>query len=208
MLDHDVLAFTAIAALVTITPGADTFLVIRNVLRGGRHAGLTTTLGICCGLFVHATLSAVGLSLVLLHSATLYVALKWAGALYLAWLGVRSLRDAFRGGEVATPAPHGFRLRSPFVEGLANNVLNPKVAVFYLAFLPQFVGPDDPVLAKSLLLAAIHFVEGIAWLSGLACVVDRGRALVASTRARRALEGIAGAVLLGFGLRLATDNSR
>ena len=208
MLDQNVLAFTAIAALVTITPGADTFLVIRNVLRGGRRAGFTTTVGICCGLFVHATLSAVGLSLILLHSATLYTAMKWAGALYLAWLGVRSPRDAFRGGDVAVPSPSGLHLRAPWVEGIANNLLNPKVAVFYLAFLPQFVGPDDAVLAKSLLLAAIHFVEGIVWLCALAFTVERGRALMASTRARRTLEGVAGAVLLGFGLRLATDNSR
>ena len=208
MLDQNVLAFTAIAALVTITPGADTFLVIRNVLAGGRRAGIATTLGICCGLFVHATLSAVGLSLVLLHSATLYTAVKWAGALYLAWLGIRSLRDAFRGGDVAAPAARGFHLRAPWVEGFANNLLNPKVAVFYLAFLPQFVAPHDPVLAKSLLLAAIHFGEGIVWLCALAFAVERGRALMASTRARRTLEGVAGAVLLGFGVRLATDNSR
>ena len=208
MLDHNVLAFTAIAALVTITPGADTFLVIRNVLRGGRRAGIATTLGICSGLFVHATLSAVGLSLILLHSATLYTAMKWAGALYLAWLGVRSLRDAFRGGETVVPPPAGFHVRAPSVEGFANNLLNPKVAVFYLAFLPQFVGPHDPVLAKSLLLASIHFVEGIVWLCVVACVVDRGRAFMASPRARRTLEGVAGAVLLSFGLRLATDNSR
>src|SRR2546429_9613562 len=98
MLDHRVLVFTGVAALLTITPGADTFLVLRNVLRGGRAAGVVTTLGICCGLFVHATLSALGLSLVLMHSANAYLALKWAGALYLMWLGFGSLRDAVRGG--------------------------------------------------------------------------------------------------------------
>src|SRR2546428_10880327 len=98
MLDHQVLVFTGIAALLTITPGADTFLVIRNVLRGGCQAGVVTTLGICCGLFVHATLSALGLSIVLMHSANAYLALKWAGAVYLMWLGLGAVRDAIRGG--------------------------------------------------------------------------------------------------------------
>ena len=221
MLDHQVLVFTGIAALLTITPGADTFLVIRNVLRGGRQAGVVTTLGICCGLFVHAVLSALGLSLVLMHSANAYLALKWAGALYLMWLGLQSIRDAIgRGGgawagrrSAKTDSGRGerlaaFRLRYPFLEGMANNVLNPKVAVFYLAFLPQFIGPGDPALAKSLLLAGIHFVQGIVWLVGLAFLFDRGRVVLASARARRALETVSGMVLLGFGVRLAFEDRR
>jgi threonine/homoserine/homoserine lactone efflux protein len=219
MLDHQVLVFTGIAALLTITPGADTFLVIRNVLRGGRQAGVVTTLGICCGLFVHAALSA--LALVLMHSANAYLALKWAGALYLMWLGLQSIRDAIRGGDGAwagrrsakTDSGRGerlaaFRLRYPFLEGMANNVLNPKVAVFYLAFLPQFIGPGDPALAKSLLLAGIHFVQGIVWLVGLAVLFDRGRVVLASARVRRALETVSGMVLLGFGVRLAFEDRR
>ena len=221
MLDHQVLVFTGIAALLTITPGADTFLVIRNVLRGGRQAGVVTTLGICCGLFVHAALSALGLSLVLMHSANAYLALKWAGALYLMWLGLQSIRDAIRGGDGAWPRRRSaetdsgrgerlaaFRLRYPFLEGMANNVLNPKVTVFYLAFLPQFIGRGDPALAKSLLLAGIHFVQGIVWLVGLAFLFDRGRVVLASARARRALEAVSGTVLLGFGVRLAFEDRR
>ena len=157
MLDHRVLVFTGVAALLTVTPGADTFLVLRNVLRGGRTAGVVTTLGICCGLFVHATLSALGLSIVLMQSANAYLALKWAGALYLMWLGLGSIRDAIRGGDggwspiepATNDAPRGergdpFRLRDPFLEGLANNVLNPKVAVFYLGLPPAVHRPRRP----------------------------------------------------------------
>jgi len=219
MLDHRVLVFTGVAALLTVTPGADTFLVLRNVLRGGRTAGVVTTLGICCGLFVHATLSALGLSIVLMQSANAYLALKWAGALYLMWLGLGSIRDAIRGGDggwsplepTTRNAPRGergdpIRLRDPFLEGLANNVLNPKVAVFYLAFLPQFIGPGDPALAKSLVLAGIHFVLGIVWLVGLAFLFDRGRGVLASARARRGLHAVSGTVLVGFGVRLAFED--
>ena len=86
--------------------------------------------------------------------------------------------------------------------------MNPKVAVFYLAFLPQFIGPGDPALAKSLLLAGIHFVQGIVWLVGLAFLFDRGRVVLASARARRALEAISGTVLFGFGVRLAFEDRR
>src|SRR5437667_10615849 len=96
MLDHQVLVFIGIAALLTITPGADTFLVIKNVLRGWRQAGVVTTLGIRFALFVHAILSALGLSIVLMHSANAYLALKWAGALYLTWLWFGSPRGAIR----------------------------------------------------------------------------------------------------------------
>src|SRR5207245_10998775 len=180
-----------------------------------------TTLGICSGLCVHATRSALELSIVLLQSAKADLGLKCAGAVYVLWLGLGSIRDAIRGGgegwswsepaETGSPRSEGvaaFRLRYPFVEGMANNVLNPKVAVFYLAFLPQFIGPGDPALAKSLLLAGIHFVQGILWLVGLAFLFDRGRVVLASARARRALEAISGTVLLGFGVRLAFEDRR
>src|SRR5947199_9216283 len=94
MLDHQVLVFTGIAALLTITPGADTFLVIKNVLRGGRQAGGVTTLGICCALFVHAILSALGLSIVLMHSGTAYLALKCSGLAFLSDRGRAALAAA------------------------------------------------------------------------------------------------------------------
>jgi threonine/homoserine/homoserine lactone efflux protein len=97
IIDHQIIAFAGIAALLTMTPGQDTVLVIRNVMAQGQRAGLLTTFGICCGLFVHATLSAVGLSLILLKSATAFEVVKLLGAAYLIWLGAQSLRQALRG---------------------------------------------------------------------------------------------------------------
>src|SRR5829696_2522565 len=143
MIDSQVIAFAGIAALLTVTPGADTMLVIRSVMARGQRAGLMTTLGICCGLLVHGVLSGLGVSLILLRSAMLFEAVKLVGAGYLIHLGAKSLWGLRRGLDAVEPpagqtqAVHRRPWQS-FVEGMLNNVLNPKVAVFYLAFLPQF----------------------------------------------------------------------
>lgn len=206
VFDSQVLAFTGIAALLTLTPGSDTMLVLRSALLRGRRAGLLTVLGICCGLFIHATLSALGLSVVLVRSARAFEIVKLTGACYLVYLGAQSLWSAARGPGVekereASPVSG----RRAFAEGLLNNVLNPKVAVFYLAFLPQFIGPRDPVLAKSLLLAGIHFAQGLVWLSFLTFSVARARVALARPALRRGLESVSGLVLVGFGVRLAAE---
>lgn len=204
MLDARVLAFAGIAALVTVTPGSDTMLVIRSALVRGRRAGLLTVLGVCAGVFVHATASALGLSAVLVRSAGAFDLVKTAGAVYLVLLGVQSIRTALRGGSPAAPPAELLDARRAFVEGLLNNVLNPKVAVFYLAFLPQFMTAGDPVLPRSILLAGIHFAEAAVWLTLVAVFVARIRGALARPRVRRALEGVTGLVLIGFGLKLAT----
>lgn len=209
MFDPQLIAFTAVAAALTITPGADTLLVLRNVIKGNRRDGIVTTFGICSGLFVHALLSGMGLSVILIHSARLYHWVKIAGAIYLIWLGVQSLKSAFtRPDGLVEPGSQGQKGRSfaaCFSEGFLNNVLNPKVVVFYLAFLPQFIGPDDPVMAKSVLLAGIHYLMGIVWLVFLSVFVDRMRRFVARSAVRQSLEGICGGILVALGARLAME---
>lgn len=206
MFDSQVLAFALVAAVMTAVPGADTMLVVRNVLRGGRRDGIFTSIGICSGLFVHALLSALGISVILMHSATAFTVMKIAGACYLAWLGFNSLRGAAHG----TRAQNALTVARAIVtsarcwrEGFLTNVLNPKVIAFYLALLPQFIGPGDPVLLKSLLLAAIHFVEGIAWFAIVAWLVDRSRHFFMQPDMRRWLDAVCGTILIGLGLRLA-----
>jgi RhtB (resistance to homoserine/threonine) family protein len=203
MLDARVLAFTGIAAIVTLTPGADTMLVVRSALVRGRRAGLLTVLGIGSGLFIHATLSALGLSVVLVRSAHAFEIVKLAGALYLVFLGVQALRSAARGAPVAERPAGPAGAHRAYVEGLLTNVLNPKVAIFYLAFLPQFIGPQDPVLAKSILLASIHFAEGLVWLSLVTLFVARLRPVLSQPRVQRALESVTGLVFIAFGVKLA-----
>jgi RhtB (resistance to homoserine/threonine) family protein len=208
MIDAHLVAFTLAAAALTIAPGPDTMLVIRNVLRGGRGDGIVTTVGVCSGLFVHATLSALGVSVILTRSASAFAIVKMLGALYLAWLGVQSLRKAIDAGESShTPAAAEITTKAGagrcFLEGFLSNVLNPKTAAFYIAFLPQFISATDPVLQKSLLLASIHYVEGITWLVSVSVVVHSMQRFVLRRSVRRWLEGVCGAMLVGFGARLA-----
>jgi RhtB (resistance to homoserine/threonine) family protein len=205
MFDARVLAFAGIAGLVTLTPGADTMLVVRSALVRGRRAGLLTVLGIGSGLFIHATLSALGLSVVLVRSARAFEIVKLAGALYLVFLGLQAIRGAARGAPIGESPAGPAGAHRAYVEGLLTNVLNPKVAIFYLAFLPQFIGPSDPVLARSILLASIHFAEGLVWLSLVTLFVARLRTVLAQPRVRRALETFSGLVFIAFGVKLAVS---
>src|SRR4051812_40145524 len=134
MINSQIVTFALAAAVLTVTPGPDTLLVVRNVIRGGRADGIVTTFGICTGLFIHATLSAIGVSVVLMYSSTAFGIVKIAGACYLVWLGGRSLFSAFRGTPHRAVAEHAATQRTVasrqcFVEGLTSNVLNPKTAV-------------------------------------------------------------------------------
>ncbi len=198
--------FLLASLVLTLTPGVDTILVMRNVLRGGRSDGLVTTLGICSGLFVHATLSACGISVLLLQSALLFGLLKTAGALYLIWLGLRSLCDTVRGKSLLTLPTERFRGESHWKlslrEGLLSNVLNPKPILFYMAFLPQFIGPSDPVLLKSLGLAGLHFLMGIVWLGLISCFLQQVKTWLGRPAVTRTLNGLCGIVLLFFGIQL------
>ncbi|MCP3954556.1 MAG: LysE family translocator [Desulfobacterales bacterium] len=212
LIDPQILAFAGLAALLTLSPGADTMLVMRSVISRGPIAGILTTAGICSGLFVHASLSAAGLSLILLKSAIAFEILKTAGACYLFYLGFQSIRQLFKKGPGAADSPRSSLVkngkksaRRAFMEGMLNNILNPKPAVFYLALLPQFIGPADPVFLKSLLLATIHFAMSIIYLSAVSLFFGKMRSFLASPRAQRWLEASSGAILIGLGIRLAME---
>jgi threonine/homoserine/homoserine lactone efflux protein len=203
-IDGSILAFIGIAALLTILPGADMALVAKVTLLDGRRAAFFTSLGITAGLPVHATASALGLSLILATSAEAFNVVKFVGAAYLAYLGIRTLRDSFAAAADQVVAARRTRSRrAAFIQGWLSNVLNPKVALFYLTFLPQFISPGDNVLAKSLLLAGIHAVLGLVWLPLYAYAIDRVGAVVRG--ARRWLERLSGAALIGLGVRLAFE---
>ncbi|WP_280547832.1 MULTISPECIES: LysE family translocator [unclassified Halomonas] len=206
-LDAQFWPFLVAITLLSMSPGVDTLLVIRNTARGGWRDGVVTSLAICCGLFVHAAVSALGISLILLQSAWAFGLLKLAGAAYLVWLGVNSLRSARRGRGLPVGGVQADRqavpLWRPVREGLLSNVLNPKTVVFYMAFLPQFIAPGDPALAKSLWLAGVHFVVANLWQVGIVIMVGSAGRWLASPAFSRWLNGVTGAVLVGFGIKLA-----
>jgi threonine/homoserine/homoserine lactone efflux protein len=198
------LVFLGVVALLTITPGADMAMVARSVLMGGRRDAFATTLGICAGCLVWAIVSAAGVAAVLAASQTAYDALRLVGAAYLVWLGVQSLLAARRGGDPAADLG-GVRRPSPFRQGLLTNLFNPKIAVFYSTFLPQFIGPGDPALLLSMLLAGVHIALGVMWLSAYAWLLDRAVTAFKDSRLRRALDALTGTVLIALGLRLAAE---
>ena len=202
-LDPRFLAGLAVLALLTVSPGADMALIAKVTIERGRRAAFVTSLGICTGLFVHATASALGLSVILATSAQAFTVVKFAGALYLGYLGFRSIRDSFQHRTVVAPQPA--RRGTSYAQGLLSNILNPKVAVFYLTFLPQFIDPAGNVLAQSLLFAVAHSVMGILWLAFHAYVLARLSVFFARAGVRRWLERVTGAVLIGLGVRLAFE---
>jgi threonine/homoserine/homoserine lactone efflux protein len=188
--------------LVTVVPGADMALVTRQVLVGGPRLAYRTIAGNLSGLLVHGFALALGLSALIVASATAYTTVKLAGAAYLIWLGVQTIRTSRRPPEraIETSAP-----RHAFLQGLLSTVLNPKPALFFLTFLPQFVDRDRAVLPQTLTLAAIHVVVGLIWLTTYAHLVDRARAVLTAPRVKAWLERTTGAVLIALGVRVAVE---
>lgn len=204
-VDPRLYAFVGVAAILIVLPGADMALVTRNVLTAGRRGAMLTIIGICAGCVIHATASALGLSAILATSATAFNVVKTIGAAYLIWIGVQSIRDANR-GSVASPGDRTNRARlGPFLQGFLTNILNPKVAVFYLTFLPQFISPGEPALKRSFLLAGIHIVMGFVWLTAYAWFIDRIGAVLTRPRVKAWLERVTGGVLIALGARLAWE---
>jgi threonine/homoserine/homoserine lactone efflux protein len=202
--DH-LLVFLVGSVLVTVVPGADMALVTRQVVTRGRSAAQTTILGNLSGLVVHTAALVVGLSALLVASATAFSVVKLAGAAYLVFLGVQSLRQARRTRAATdTTSPELAPKRgSPYLQGLISTVLNPKPALFFLSYLPQFVDRNGSVTLQVALLAAIHIVIGFVWLTTYASLVSRMHSALARPRIKAALEGVTGAVLIALGVRVA-----
>ncbi len=203
-------AFVIAITVLTLTPGLDTALVIRNTTRSGTSDGYATSLGICCGLFVHALCSAIGISALLAQSAEWFQLLKWCGAAYLVWLGMSSIRGLFmlsNDKEEIAIQKKTVRLTRSFREGFLSNVLNPKTAIFYLAFLPQFVQTEFSPLLQSLTFAAIHFAIAMIWQCGLSTLLNRANAMLHSRRFKMLMEGGTGVVLVALGAKLLLEDA-
>jgi threonine/homoserine/homoserine lactone efflux protein len=189
----------AITSLVLIAlPGPDQALIMRNALVGGRSAGVRTMLGGASGLTLHAGAAALGVSALLATSAAAYATLKLVGIAYLVYLGVRMLLFARRPADPEEESRGG----RWFAQGFVSNALNPKVALFFLTFVPQFLPQTGSTLPVALVLSAIFAAIYLAWFSGLVAVVGlAGRALRRPT-VKAWIERVTGSALIGFGIRL------
>jgi threonine/homoserine/homoserine lactone efflux protein len=190
-----ILAWCVVAVLLTLTPGADTALVLRTAVRSGPAAAVRCTLGICTGTMTWATMSAVGVSALVAASSVAFDVLRYGGAAYLLWLGLCALRA--RPARVLDGVPG-----RAFRDGLVTNLLNPKIGVFYATLLPTFIRPGQSVLGMSLLLAGIHAVMGLLWLTAVALAAARAAEVLRRETWRRRMERLTGVVLLGFGVKV------
>ncbi|HEX8624306.1 MAG TPA: LysE family translocator [Allosphingosinicella sp.] len=198
-LAPSLIAFTLAAALLTVTPGLDTALVLRTAAAEGARRAFAASIGICLGCLAWGVLVAVGLGMLLEASELAYLALKWIGAAYLLYLGLRLIFA--RRGEIDAEAATG--KANWFLRGLLTNLLNPKVGAFYVSFLPQFIPAGADVPSTTLLLAAVHAALGLAWF---VLLIGATRPLARALRNPalvRGLDRATGAVLIFFGLRLA-----
>lgn len=197
--------------LLTLTPGVDTMLIIRNSARGGWQDGFMSSFGICCGLLIQASVSALGISIILMQAAWAFNMLKWAGACYLVWLGISNWKQVLVKRKRAVteddqpPHKYGFNSVRSFREGFFTNILNPKTIVFYMAFLPQFINPSYSALAQSLILAGFHFIIAMIWQCFLALSITKAKKIIEQPEFNRIFSGITGSVMIFLGLRLAMD---
>lgn len=192
----------ALLALLTLSPGPDTILTLRQSLAGGVAIALWTAAGISTGTIVHATLSGAGLAVLLQRLPTAYRVVQALGVAYLLYLGVRSLWAAWQGRK-GSAAPDPPSRRGGYRDGLATNLLNPKVALFYLGFLPQFIPPGPGFLATAVLYGLAHAAMGLLWLGLVALGASRLRAHVTRPGFRTLTETLCGLALVGFAVRLA-----
>lgn len=205
---NTIAGFMLVAALLVMSPGPNGVLIAKTVPTSGPRAGFANILGFMTAFYFHGLMAVLGISALVMQSANLFTGLKFAGALYLIWLGLKALADALRSDDVqAAVQPHS-RQRSmwaAYLEGLTTNALNPKVAMFYLAALPQFVPMTEPhSVINVLTLVFIHSLINLVWFGSLILVFANVARAVRSPKMVRWLKGLTGIIFLGFGARLAT----
>jgi RhtB (resistance to homoserine/threonine) family protein len=203
--------FVAAGLLLNLTPGPDVLYIVTQSLRRGARVGVVAGLGITAGCFVHVAAAAVGLGALLASSSLAFSLLKWLGAAYLLWMGLRMLLGRQAAAQPLPAAPVDEQgLKGVFLGGFLTNLLNPKVALFFLAFVPQFIAPDAPNKALAfVLLGTLFNLNSVAVNVAYALLAAAlARRMAAVQRSMHAMERIAGLMFIGFGLRLAlTDQS-
>lgn len=200
-----------VAALLTIIPGMDTAMVLRSAISQNRQQAYATALGINSGATVWGIAAAVGASALLAASETAFMALKLVGAAYMIWLGASLLWKSFRRPDVAAsdtgtlPAPRGGSLLASWVKGTGTNLLNPKVGVFYIAMIPQFIPDGTAPLLMGIALAAVHNLVGLLWFTGIIFDTYVARKWLRTPKVAKTTDCLTGTVMIGFGTALALE---
>ena len=203
MIDaHSLALFVVASAALIAAPGPDMLLMTVRSLGGGPRDGAIITAGLVCGVIFHTCIVAFGLAALLAASPLAFTVVKWMGAAYLVWLGVRALREPILPLDL-TAAPRRYRARELLAQGFLSNALNPKVALFFFTFLPQFAdGQRAPVAAQIVVLGLLFAAMGLSSYVALSFAVGRARGFLAS-RARRVFTRVSGGVMIALGIRLA-----
>jgi len=203
------LAYLAVSFVVIATPGPDTAVTIRNALLGGRSGGVFTALGIAIGQTIWAFATSLGVVALSTASAPLFLAVKYAGAAWLLWLGIQALREAVRpdfpGPSTGFSAASRSTRSGAFRQGLVSDLGNPKMAIFFAGLLPQFVAPGEASVARFMLLGIVFAAMTFSWLAVYAVVLAKLGERLRRPAVRRAFEAATGALLIGLGVRVAAE---
>lgn len=202
----EILTFAFVASLLVISPGPNGVLIAKTVPTSGRAAGFANVAGFVTGFYLHGAMAILGISILLVKSAAAFTIVKYIGAAYLCWIGIKALIAAFKGGADASrtpPAKRKRRLAAAYFEGLLTNALNPKVSMFYLAAFPQFIKIGETSMAASFTLVFVHSLINAVWFAAMVLVLSRLTAVAQNGVFQRWLKGVTGVVFLGFGAKLA-----
>ena len=203
----EIMTFTFVASLLVMSPGPNGVLIAKTVPTSGRQAGFANVAGFVAAFYLHGALSVLGISLLLVQSATAFMIVKYLGAAYLCWIGIKALIAAFKGIEApkaVTPAKRKRTLWMAFGEGFLTNALNPKVSMFYLAAFPQFISLGETTAAASFFLVFLHSLINAIWFTAMVLLFSSLTKAAGSARFQRWLKGVTGVVFIGFGLKLAS----
>ncbi|MBO0999238.1 LysE family translocator [Bacillus sp. SD075] len=202
--------FIIMCILLIILPGPDTAIATRNTVTVGTSGGFKTMFGTCCALLIHTSAAVFGLSAIIVKSALLFSIFKYVGAVYLVYLGFKTLwglRNKQVAAAAETSVESKYENQSCFKQGFLTNLLNPKVAVFFLTFLPQFVNPGNDTFLPFLIMGITYTVLTALWFVFYIYLLNQISAFMKKPRTQAIFEGITGTVLIGFGIKLALEKA-
>lgn len=203
----EIVTFVLVASLLVMSPGPNGALIAKTVPTSGRSAGFANVAGFVCAFYLHGALAILGISILLVQSATAFAIVKYIGAAYLCWIGIKALwsavQDVDKTAEIA-PAKKQRTLARAYTEGFLTNALNPKVSMFYLAAFPQFITVGETTAASAFLLVFLHSMINLVWFGAMVLVLAKLTAVGRNGHFQRWLKGVTGVVFIAFGVKLAT----